>query len=102
MPPSVGGLEAPVDRGADPAREAADRGPLDAAAGLEGIDAQLERLGPVGPKPKLATPPVSLGDIELVGPVAREAVLRGERVVDVLGLGVDGLEEVDGGHGVSF
>jgi hypothetical protein len=82
------GLEVPADRRPEPAREAVNRRPLDEPGGLERVDAQLERLGPVGPEAEAGDAAGLLGDVELVGPVAGESVLGGERLVDGLGLGV--------------
>ena len=56
-----------------------------AAAGLERIDPDLQRLGPVGAEAEAGDGARLLGHLELVGPVAREALLRRERLVDALG-----------------
>src|SRR5919109_2824398 len=94
----LGGLELPDDRGADPVRESADRRPLHASAGLERVDPNLERLCPVGTEAEARDRAGLLGHLELVGPVAGEALLGRERGIDLLGVGVDRLAEVDGRH----
>ena len=81
----LGRLEPPVDRRADPAGEAPDWGPLDAPAGLECADAELERLGPVGPEAEAGDAARLVGDLQLVGPVAGESLLGGERFEDGVG-----------------
>ena len=58
----------------------------------------FERLAPVGAEAEAGVGARFLRHLELIGPVAREAVLGRERLVDALGLGVDGGAEMDGRH----